>query len=62
MLQRLAPRKSGFDIVPPFKPIAFIGFPAEQDYSSVAHGRKIDETLLVVFQLNPQALQLSRVR
>ena len=48
------------DVMPPFNLIAFIGFPAEQDHAAIAHRGKIDQTLLIILQLNSQAFQLSR--
>ena len=56
----LSSRESGFDVVPPFQLIAFVGFPAEKDNAAISHRRKIDEALAVIFQLNSERLELAR--
>ena len=58
-LEWLSAREPRLDIVPPFQLIAFIGFPAEKHDPAVAHRGKIDQALLIVFQLNPQAFQFA---
>src|SRR6266702_1227088 len=40
-LKWLSPGKSGFDIVPPFNLIAFVGFPAEKNDAAIAHRGKV---------------------
>ena len=41
-LERLAAAETGFDVVPPFEFITFIGLPAEKHHAAVAHRGKID--------------------
>ena len=59
-LKRFPPGKARLDVVPPFDLIAFVGFPAEQDYPAITHRGKINQTLMVVFQLDAEAFQLPR--
>jgi hypothetical protein len=60
-LQRLSSGETFFDVVPPFDLVAFVGFPAKQDDAAITHRGKIDQTLMIILQLNAQAFQLSRV-
>lgn len=59
ILQWLASGKSIFDVMPPFKLIAFVRLPTKQHNAAVAHGGKIDQTLVIVLELNAQALELA---
>lgn len=36
-LERLPAAESGFEVVPPFELIAFVGLPTEQDDAAVSH-------------------------
>ena len=60
LLQRLPTGKPILNVVPPFNPIAFVGLPTEQDHAAVTHGRKIDQPLVIILQLNTEAVELSR--
>jgi len=60
-LKRLAARKTGFDIVPPFNLIALVSFPAEQDDAAVAHRGKIDQSLVIILELDTEVFQPARV-
>ena len=60
MLEGLATSKAGLDIVPPFDIVAFVGLPAEQDHAAIPHRGKINQSVVVVLQLNPQGLQIAR--
>lgn len=59
-LKRLTSGEARLDVMPPFDLIAFVGFPAEKDYPAISHRRKINQTLMVIFQLDAKAFQLSR--
>ena len=57
--KRLATGKTSFDIAPALELISLIGLPAEQHHATIAHRRKIDQTLLIVFELDSKALKLA---
>lgn len=42
LLKRLAAAESGFEVVPPFELIAFVGLPTEQHDAALSHRRKIN--------------------
>ncbi len=58
-LKRLPSGEAGFDVMPPFDLVAFVGFPAKQHYPAITHRGEIDQTLLIILQLNAEALQLA---
>ncbi len=60
--ERLSTGETGFDIVPPLKLIAFIGLPTEQHDAPLAHRRKIDQTLPIIFKLNAEAFEFFSMR
>src|SRR5438876_2764219 len=45
--------------MPPFELVALVCFPAKQDYASLAHRRKIYQTVGVIFQLHAETFQLA---
>ena len=59
MLKRLAAGETCFDVMPPFKLVAFVCFPAKQDHAALAHRRKIYQTVGVIFQLHAKTFQLA---
>ena len=61
VLQRLPPGKALFDVVPPFELITFVGFPAKQDHPAITHRGKINQSLMIILQLNAEAFELARV-
>jgi hypothetical protein len=44
-LERLAAAESGFEVVPPFELVAFVGLPTQQHDTAVSHRGKIDQPL-----------------
>jgi hypothetical protein len=61
ILQWLSSRKTVLDVMPPFDLVAFVRLPTKQHDTAVAHGRKIDQTLVIVLELNAQALELASI-
>jgi len=59
-LEGLPTSETGLDIVPPFDVVAFIGFPAEKDDAAVPHRWKINQSVVVILQLNPESFKLPR--
>jgi hypothetical protein len=43
--KRLTAAESGFEVMPPFKLIAFVGLPTQQYDAAVSHRGKIDQPL-----------------
>ena len=60
VLERLATSKTGFDVVPPFDVVAFVGFPTEKYHTAFAHTGKVNQAVTVVFQLNTERFQFAR--
>jgi len=58
-LEVLPASEASVNVVPPFELITFARLPTEKHDAAVAHGRKIDQSLRIVFQLHAEALQLS---
>jgi hypothetical protein len=59
VLERLATSEAGFDVVPPFDVVAFVGFPTEKYNTAVAHAGKVNQAVTVVFQLNTKGFQFA---
>src|SRR5713226_9114756 len=45
--------------MPPFELVAFICFPAKQDYAALAHRRKVYQAIGVILQLHAESFQLA---
>lgn len=45
--------------MPPLDVVAFVSFPAQQNNAAVPHRRKINQSVVVVFYLNPQGLKFT---
>ena len=58
-LERLPAGETGLDIVPPLDVVAFVSFPAQQNHAAVPHRWKINQSVIVVFQLNPKRLKVA---
>ena len=58
-LERLPTSKTGFDVVPPFDVVAFVGFPTEKYNAAVTQAREVNQAVTVVFQLNTQRFQFA---
>src|SRR5712664_3041699 len=43
----------------PFELVAFVCFPAKQDYAALAHRRKVYQAVGVIFQLHAESFQLA---
>lgn len=58
LLEGLAAGKPGFDVMPPFNVVAFVCLPTKQDDATLAHRRKIDQTVRIILQLDSEFFQL----
>ena len=58
-LEGLSTRETGLDIVPPLDVVAFVSFPAQQNHPAVSHRWKINQSVVVVFQLNAERLKVT---
>ena len=60
-LKRSASSETGLDVVPPFQFIAFADLPAQQHYSAISQGGKVDQAAIKVFKLNSQLFKFTRL-